>query len=275
MSSGKSDPRPTSQGRDGHQRHGGLGRWLTLILYKTYADLKAESQRTYAGFVWWIIEPAVSMLVYYVVFSVLLERRGEEFIAFLFAGVVPWRWFQSTVMRGSKTIAAARGLMQQVHLPKIVFPMTGVLGDTVKFLIVFVVLLAYLALTGRPPNSAYLALPVVLAVELLVITAATSLAAGIVPFLPDLRIVLQNILRLVFFLSGVFYEISRFPDTVQGYLRLNPMAVILESFRAVLLDGHWPDLTALAWIALVSSLALVTGWVLILRWDHVYPKLST
>lgn len=257
-----------------YRRREPIQRYLSLIYYKTYADLRAESERTYVGFLWWIVEPIVSMAVYYLVFSVILNRGGEDYVAFLFAGVVPWRWFQTTIMRGSSSILSARGLMQEVYLPKMVLPVVALLVDTFKFLVVLVLLLAFVLISGHPVTSAYLALPLLLLTELLVIGALTLFAAALIPFVPDLRVVLQNLLRLLFFLSGVFYDLDRFSPEAQHWLRLNPMAVLLESFRQVLLEGEWPNLVRVGAFAAGALVILVAALWLLRRYDYVYPKLK-
>ena len=64
-----------------------------LIAYKTYADLRAEAERTYLGVVWWFLDPLIHISIYYFVFSVIMSRGTENFIAFLAVGVIVWRWF--------------------------------------------------------------------------------------------------------------------------------------------------------------------------------------
>ncbi len=247
--------------------------YRSLVLYKTYAELHAESERTYIGFLWWFVDPVVTMLVFYVVFTVILKSRSQDFLAFLFVGILSWRWFQTSVMHGANSILAARGLMQQVYLPKMIFPIVAVLADTVKFLIVLVVLLIVLPVFGFPVGISHvMVLPVVL-VQLLLVTGCATLAASVVPLVPDIRIVLQHGLRMMFFLSGIFYDISLFPDQLQTLLRLNPMAVLIQSYREILLNGNMPSLSALLTITAVSLVVGYLGFSLTRRFDLLYPKL--
>jgi lipopolysaccharide transport system permease protein len=251
-----------------------LRRYRSLILYKAYSDLRTEVERTRLGMVWWILEPIASMVVYYLVFSVILKRGTENYVAFLLAGVVPWRWFQAAVMHGSNSVVAAKRLIQQVHLPKVILPMVAFLTDLFRFCLVFVLLVSFLALFGAPFGWSYLWLPLVLLAQGLFIAGLSFLTAAVTPFFPDLRIGLQNILRLLFFLSGVFYDLNMFSETAQFYVRLNPMAVILESYRKVMLHDVQPDALRLALI-LVGSAAILAGAVALLtRFDHEYPKLK-
>ncbi len=249
-------------------------RYLSLVFYKTYAELRAETSRTYAGFLWWVVEPVISMAVYYIVFEVFLHRGTSDFVLFLFVGLVPWRWLQATTSHGASAIMSARSLMQQVYVPKVVFPISSILSDTVKFAVVFLLLLVGIALwQGGLPFSA-LALPVVVAVEAALITALTLLLAAVTPFLPDVRLLLESFLRLWLFVSGVFYPIEALPERFQAYLRFNPMAVVLDAYRDVLLAGVWPSFyPLLCW----GTASLVACWLacrLLRRLDFVYPKLE-
>lgn len=258
----------------GRSSSGALERNLRIVLYLAYRELRAESERTYIGFLWWILEPLASLLVYYVVFGLVLIRDIDNYVAFLFVGLVPWRWLQTSVMHGSSSILAAKGLMRQVHLSKVVFPAVALLTNAFKFSIVFLLVVVFVLLSGFPVTAAYLWLPVLFLVQALLIAAASLLAAAITPFFPDLRIVLDNVVRLWFFLSGIFYDVSSFSEEVQTWFRLNPMVPILEGYRAVLMRGAAPDPTLLAVIGIGGAALTALAGQIILRYDYQYPKLA-
>jgi lipopolysaccharide transport system permease protein len=248
--------------------------YVELIAYKAYAELRQEAGRTYLGFLWWIVEPVISLMIYALVFGTLLKRGGEGFVAFLFVGLAMWRWFNSTVMAGANSLPGNRGLMQQVYVPKLVFPTVSILTSSAKFGFLLLALLAYLWVTGHTIGASYLALPVLLATELLLITFLTYCVAAVVPFVPDLRLALDHAFRLLFFLSGIFFSIASVPAPYQSYLRLNPIASLIEAFRSVLIDGAWPSWGPVLVIAVFSALGIALGSALIGRYDRVYPKLA-
>lgn len=245
-----------------------------LILYRAYSDLRQESERTYAGYLWWIIEPLAQLVVYYLVFGLLLRRRGPDFVALLVVGIVTWRWMQTATMSGADAISGGRALMQRVYLPKIVFPTVAILTTTFKFLVTFLLVLVFLWLSGYGVSAAYVVLPCLFVIELSFIAAVTYISAAVVPFLPDLRIVLDNALRLLFFLSGVFYPGSALPEGFRPYFYLNPMATLIDAYRDVLLHGQWPPAWPLVAVGLFSSAGVLAGSYLLARYDYVYPKLG-
>jgi lipopolysaccharide transport system permease protein len=249
-------------------------RYVVLALYETFADLRAESRRTYVGYLWWIIDPIASMFVYYLIFEVIFDRGIENFAVFLFVGLIPWRWLQTSLIGGANSILHARGVMLQVYLPKAIFPSVTFLTNTAKFLSIFVLLVVLLAVLGFPVGAPHLALPALLAVHGLFIAGCTLVASALTPFFPDLRMVLENLVRLWFFLSGIFYSVSDLSPRLEGWFRLNPMATVIESYREVVMYGRWPDLPALAAVAVVAVCLNLVGLGILGRFDYVYPRLS-
>lgn len=246
--------------------------YLQLLLYKTYADLKSESQRTYAGFFWWFAEPVISMAIYYVVFVKFFHHNEANYVPFLLVGLVIWRWFHVCLSQGASAILNGRRLLLQLYVPKHLFHNVVILGNSYKFLFSLAVLLLFLWVYGLPPTHYYLALPLVLIIQLMFIMACTGIAAALTPFLPDLKIVIDNLLRGVMFLSGVFYAGSIIPEKYQFYFYLNPMAVFIESYRNILIDGTWPHWERLTWITVASMAGIAFGRHLLSRFDYSYPK---
>lgn len=249
-------------------------RFLELLWFSAYAELKAESARSYLGFLWWLLEPAMFMAVFYVVFGLMLGSPDPHFIPFLLIGLTFWQWFKSCVSHGSHAIWLNIPLMRQVRLPVLLFPLVAVLSDTVKFLFIFVVLLLILWLMGYPPGWPYLALPLVFAVELLLACAGALIAAAVVPFVPDIRFVIENALMAAMFVSGVVFSLANLPEPYRHWMAYNPVVGILESARDILMRGQWPDWSLLLQAAIGSLLVLGFAVALIMRLAPRYPKLA-
>lgn len=249
-------------------------RYLTdLVIQKARAGLRAEASRGYLGVLWWIIEPLMYMSIFYVVFAHLFRRGDANFIMFLLTGLISWKWFHATVATGASSLLTNVGLMNQVYLPKIIFPLTIVAINTFKFLIILTILLILLQFTSARVTWAWMLLPVLVLTQLLLIVAVTSLLAAIMPFFPDLKVILDNVLMMLLFLSGVFFDINKMPESVQGYFWLNPMALMIALYRKVLIEGAQPDWLQLSGILVFSAVLLIFAVRLFHRFDRVYPKI--
>lgn len=252
-----------------------MRRWhyLELVIYKAWADLASEASRAYVGFLWWILEPAFYMGAFYVAFGVGLRGGGVDKALFLLAGLVPWKWFASSVQNGSLAIQNNSGLIQQVYLPKYILPWIVVITNSVKFLIILALLLLLAMSLGHGADATWLALPVLMLVELMLIAALASLTAAVVPLLPDLRLIIDNGITVLMFLSGIFYEVGSLPPRLQAGLRLNPMVPVIEGFRQVVMDHQWPKWGVLGWVVLASLLVYSMAFWVLKRHDRDYPKL--
>jgi len=248
-------------------------RIIDLVLYKTYADLRAEAAKTYINYLWWVIDPILSMLVFYVVFGLIFHRDGEGFIQFLLTGLVIWTWYKQSVSHAGNSILAGKGLMNQVHVPKLVFPLVTLLTDLTKFGFVLSLLLIFLWLSGYAPGSAYLALPLVLATQLMLTAALGFTLSAIVPYVPDLKLLVENLLHLQFFLSGIFYSAEHIPEQYQFWFYLNPMASLIEDYRSILLHNMWPAWGRLSLLVLFSAAVIAGAVALIQRLEREYPRI--
>lgn len=251
----------------------GLVRSLELALYKTTADLKAEAERTYLGVVWWVVDPLLSMAIYYLVFGVFLQRGTEDFVVFLLIGVVMWNWFASTVTNGQTSILRNKNLLQQAPLNKVIFPFIQVLTSLPKFAVGLIILFLFLRGYGMSVSIHYLALPALLFVQLCVIFAFVMPLSAVVPFFPDIGNLVTHLLRLGFYLSGIFFSPEIIPDSYRSIFFLNPLAVLIASYRDVLLYNQWPQMEVrLIVIMLVSLPFAAIGVALIRRFDSTYAK---
>jgi lipopolysaccharide transport system permease protein len=212
------------------------------------------------------------MSVFYVVFGILLGSKTDDFVAYLLVGLTCWQWLKSCLTHGGQTILTGHVLMKQVHLPKIIFPVILILTDTVKFIFVFLLLLAFLWVYGYPPNFYYIMLPIVLLIQLLFILGFTLLLAAIVPFLPDLRFVVENLLQAVFFISGIVFSTEIIPEKYIDYFYLNPIASLVKAYRDILLYQQAPDAYLLLFITLISCVALAASIAIIKHFEYHYPK---
>jgi lipopolysaccharide transport system permease protein len=248
---------------------------IELVLFSTYAELRAEAARSYLGLIWWVLEPAMMMGAFWLVFDVILKTGGPDYLPFLLIGLTIWQWMKSCITHGGYAIWSNLPMVRQAQLPPLVFPVIAMLSDTVKFLCVFVLLLVILWVAGYPPNVAYFALPVLFAATFLFAAGIGFVVAALVPLVPDMRFVIEQVLTVVMFLSGVVFSFENVPPPLKELMALNPIAVLMEASRGILMHGLWPNWVGLSKVAAISLLACWLGATVVVRLAPRYPKLAT
>jgi len=243
-----------------------------FVMVKVAANLRSEASRNYLSYLWWVFEPSLQIAIFYLVFGFLLKRGTEDYIVFLVCGVIPWAWFYKSVNNSMNSIIQGRGLMRQVHLPKILLPIIVICQDAVKQSVVVVLLLFFLFIYGIEPSPFWCFLPVLMIVQFLLIAACAFAAAAVVPFLPDISFLIKAGLSMLMFCSGVFYSVERLPIDYRPLFMLNPMANLLTKYRDILLYNRMPDLSDVFYISAGSILAIFFMTLIITRIDHIYPR---
>ena len=243
-----------------------------LIFPMAAAELKAESGHSFGGMLWWFVDPLLSILVYYIAFSFILQNGGKDFIAFLCVGTLTWRWFQCSLLRGAGAIMDATAILHKVYVHKSVLVGVCLLADALKFLVTLLPLCGFVMLLGYTPSLHWIALPLVILTQGLFITACVGCLAALTPLMPDLRNMLQHVLQLLIFVSGVFFDVTLISPQLKRLVRLNPMTGILQGYRDCLLYRQWPDALYLGTVMVVSLAGMAVAWKILQRFDREYTK---
>lgn len=246
---------------------------MNLIFYKVFFSLRAEARRSYLNYFWWILEPILHMGVFYVIFSVFMQSGVKDYVAYLLTGLVPWVWFSRSVSNSSTSIMNGVGLMLQTDISKAFFPTVVVAQDFFKECIVLILLLGFLFISGIKSSLNWLWLLPTIVIHFLLVYACALIAALIVPFLPDLRFVINTALQLLMFASGVFYSYDIISENHRFLFFLNPVAASIKNFRDILLYSSLPDLWLSLYVFSFSVILLVFGFVLARAFHYTYPRL--
>jgi lipopolysaccharide transport system permease protein len=257
----KASPRPS------------LYAFIDLVLTKAKMNLKSEASQNYLRYLWWLIDPLLYMTVFYIFFGLILHRGGENYLAYLLTGIIPFQWFAKTVQQSSNSIVAGKGIMHQIRVSPLFFPLVSVMQNLGKQTAVFAMLAFFLTVGGLPPTLYWLGFIPIFAVHFVLIIAASCLVALIVPFIRDVTYLVPTAIQFLLFCSGVFTTLESIPEAWRSVFLMNPMANILYQYRLIFVHQSWPDWVLLGWLALGCALALAA---LILAYQHLastFPRL--
>jgi lipopolysaccharide transport system permease protein len=250
------------------------GRQLVQVfLTKLKFNLKSEASKTYLGYIWWVLEPALYVGVLYLVFGSFRAAGGIEFVIFLVTGKIPFLWFSKSVTNSSNSILTGKGLINQVSIHKAFFPLLSVSQDLVKQFFVFVLMFVVLLSLGLDADWSWLFLVPVVIVQFLLIVACALIAAGIIPFVPDFRFIIATGMTLLMLMSGIFFDYKTVVlERHQELFLLNPMARLLKNYRQVLIENQQPDWLALSVLGVASVMVIFVMATLYRRLDTAFAR---
>ncbi|WP_066158332.1 ABC transporter permease [Halalkalibacter krulwichiae] len=243
-----------------------------LLIYLVKSGLKAEHRNSYLGYFWWLLDPLLNVAVYYFLVGIILGRGGENFAVFLVIGLIGWRWMNTTVNTSARAIVKHSSIINQVYLPKSIFPLAASSTQVVNFVFGLVVIAIFLIIFGVMPGWQVVYLPLIILVQLVFLLAISLFVAYICVFVRDIDNILSHVLRVFFYASPIIWEGGRLPAEYSWLVAINPVAIILDSYRAVLMYQTNPQFGGLLVIALSSAVVIAILLYFYSRNEHKIIK---
>lgn len=252
-----------------------LKKYWNYITYSTWAELKTEIINSYLGWVWLILEPLCFMLIYTFIAVIVFKSRVDYFPVFVFIGLTIWNFFNKTLTTSVKLVSSNSDTVTKVYLPKFVLLLikmgVNIFKMAVSYLMVFIFMIFYhVPITW---NILWM-IPITL-IAIIFTFGISSIVMHLGVFVEDLVNVINIGLKLVFYLTGIFYDIaSKIHNPVYKTILLdvNPIANIIYNLRRVMIyslppDGYWLVL----WFFVGIGLS-VLGIRTIYKYENTYVK---
>jgi lipopolysaccharide transport system permease protein len=237
-------------------------RWIHLVdLFRELLvrDMKLRYRGSVLGIAWTLLNPLAELLVLLFIFSTVLSLNISNYAAFLFTGLLVYGWFQSSLNFATGAIVNNRELIRRPGVPLSVLPIVIVASTLLHFIFSLPVLFVLLRISHIPITSAWLTLPLLIAVQFLLILSLSYPLATVHVWFRDTQYLLRIALQLLFYLTPIFYETTTIPTRYRALYHLNPMVSVVEAYRDVLLRGKYPDNARLARLSIVSAGLLTAG----------------
>ncbi len=249
-------------------------KYYKYAVYSAKSELKAEVANSHLSWLWWILDPLLFMCVYYFISIIVFDKSEDYFAIFVFIGLNSWSFFEKTLKNSVKIVSQNREIVSKVYLPKYILVVVKMFVNGFKMVIAFSLVIIMMILY-RVPVTANILYIIPLFITLIVLTFAASvimLHFGV--FIEDLANVINILLKLIFYMSGIFYSIANRVDGVVGelLLKLNPMALIMDDLRRVMIYQSGPHgMLILLWFAVGVVLSII-GVRTIYKYENSYAK---
>lgn len=216
-----------------------LWHYRDLLVFLAWRDIAVRYRQTIAGVAWALLQPAMTMILFTIIFGRLahMDGGGMPYPLLVLAGLIPWQLFSTALTGSGDSLVANAGLISKVYFPRIIIPMAAVSVAIVNALVSLALLAVLMPVYGVWPTWRLVALPL-----LLMLTALIALGAGLVVAAMgvryrDIRFVLPFVVQCGFFAAPVGYSTVVVPEHWRTVFALNPMVGVMEGFRWSIL-GH-------------------------------------
>ena len=256
-----------------------------LVRYLVQAEVKKRGANTLLGNIWWVLDPLLLMAVYVVLVTIITRRSIPDYPLFLFAAILPWKWFSTAVVDATGSVVNQHRLVRQIAFPKIVLPLAATSAAVVGFAFGLIPLAAIMLLYPERLSPLVLLIPLIAVVQYVFTLAVALLVAAGNVFVRDLGNVMRHLLRLWWYLSPGLYSLALLDEVdlfdahpwLRTLIEANPFAVLFEAYRSVIygtLDGPpvMPDWGSLGVLLLVSMGLLAVATIVFKRLEPSFAK---
>jgi ABC-type polysaccharide/polyol phosphate export permease len=243
------------------------------IFFNTKYELKAQVSNTILGYLWWLLDPLIHMLVYTILVTVIFETNIQGFALAVFCALLPWKWFTATVSTSSNTIRSKASILQSTYIPKFVLPLTQNYVNFTKFLFGIPLLFPMVYIFDFHLSFHFFEILIIISVNFLFTYGVSLVIAHYGVFYRDLKNFLGHFLRLWFYLSPGLYTLERIPEQFQWIWWLNPNTTFFESYREVIMYSSSPLYQPLLIWAVISLIIIYFGLYKLNQFDKNYTKI--
>ena len=234
-----------------------------LVLVLARREIFVRYQQTVIGLLWVLVQPLITTAIFTTVFVFLIripDQGGGSYALFAFAGITVWQYFTRIVSEGGGSLIASSGLITKVSFPRLIIPLVSPIAAGVDCL-------------DRDSRAlgiadkrlgAHLSWTVIFApfVILAVALFGYSIVLWLAPLnavYRDIGIVLPFVIQIAMYLSPIVYPASLVPEKIRWLYELNPVAVMVNSMRWVVLGTNAPSLAGIVLFAIATVLLFWGG----------------
>ena len=234
-----------------------LREYRDLFFFLVWRDIKILYKQTVLGFLWAIIRPVFSMIVFSVVFGRLAKvpSDGVPYPIFSYAALIPWTYFSTAMSKSTQSLIMNTNMLTKVYFPRLIIPMTPVLAGLVDFVIAFSIMGLMMIWYQIVPTYNILFLPLLILLMFLTASGIGMWLSAMAIQYRDIRHALQFIVQLLMYAAPVVWPASLIPDKYRLIYGIYPMAGVIEGFRSSLI-GTTPMPWDLIGVGTVSALLI-------------------
>jgi len=252
--------------------------WRNLISELVIKDLKVRYSRPMLGFIWFFLSPFLTVLIFYIVFSLILKVKTEEapFLLYIMSAIFPWRFFQESIITSATSLMDNKNLIKESNFPHFLIPISINLANAIIFLpaLIILIIISSFILKGIPILIVFL--PIVLIIHLIMTMGLSIISSIFYVRWRDIKYILEILLLLFLYLTPAFYSINlvkaSFTPLLFKFYIYNPLVCILNLYRIMFFKGFHQfigkDISLLALILIPA----VFAFVVLLLSLYIYTK---
>ena len=239
-----------------------LLQYREMLVLWTARELRSRYRQSFLGIGWAFLQPLAQTIVLSLVFGIFVKvpSDGFPYPIFLYAGLLPWTLFASSITSAIPSVSGNMPLVGKIYFPREILPIAATFTRVFDFLVASVVFIALAIWYHVPFHATVLYVPVLLLIQIFLALGIALVGSACNVFLRDISFALPVAMQLWMYATPVIYPLQVVPERWRNLYLLNPMAGIIDSYRRVILAGLPPDIHSLQLAIVVTILLCLFGY---------------
>lgn len=239
-----------------------LWKFRELVLAWARREIQVRYKQSLLGGAWAVLQPFSLMVLFSIVFTwvVHVPTEGVPYPIFSYCALLPWTFLSTSISFGSTSLIQNMNLVTKIYFPREILPLGAIAAALLDLMVASVVFVGLMVFYGIPVYWTLVWVPLLLLIQILLTTGLTLFAAATMVFYRDVRFVIPLALQLWMYASPIIYPLALVPEGIRPLYMLNPMAVLIDSYRRAILFGQGPDPISLGVAAGISVAVSCLGY---------------
>ncbi len=249
-----------------------LYKFRELLMAFTLREIKVRYKQTILGASWAILQPVALTLIFTIVFGVFLKVKSGTipYPIFAYSALLPWTFFSTSITFGSLSIVNNGNLISRIYFPREAMPIASMGAALFDFLIASIIFILMMFFYHVKISENILLLAVIIPTIVVFTLGISLILSALNVIFRDIKFIVPLGLQVWLYISPVIYSLNQVPDNIRKFYIINPMAVLLQSFRDVTVAGSAPNIKELFLAIVISISTLIVGYIFFKHKEKIF-----
>lgn len=239
-----------------------LYRYREFLKTSIKKEFRGKYKKSFLGVFWSFLNPLFQLLIYALVFPFILKNNVDNYVIFLIVALMPWNFFNMTILQSAASIVTNGGIIKKVYFPREILPISTTTSNLLNFLITGIIVFVALLISGIGIGISIFVLPIIIIIQYVLQLGLAFIFSAITVYVRDVEYLLNVFMMLMFYLCPIVYSADMIPANFLPLFKLNPMFHIINYYRVILYDKQIPNMGNVFILFMICLLILILGYLI-------------
>ena len=235
-------------------------------------EFRGKYKKSFLGVLWSFLNPLFQLLIYALVFPFILRNNVDNYTIFLIVALMPWTFFNSTIIQSAACVVVNGGIIKKVYFPREILPISTTTSNLINFLITGIIVIVSLLISGIGISTTVFVLPLIIITQYVLQLGLAFIFSAITVYIRDVEYLINIFMMLMFYLCPIVYSADMIPEKFLPLFKLNPMFHIIGYYREILYYQKMPNIGNVLILLGICIVILIFGYLIFRKLEKRFAE---